>query len=325
MVSPFVCLSSKDETMEECSSPTLSWLDNCYKKTNQDDVAQEVMKFVQESQESILEDASQFSRRMDPIFKRLKHPALNIEDASNGMHISSNLKRARPDESFEQSEELSEIMSEGSSNGSSSSNGSGSWNGSLPSLNGSLPHTKRRKKWRSEVQNEKKFVCEFCQRSYVKEGNLMRHKRIHFKTPYYCMFCPKYFKHKHKLNKHIKVHTTISGDKMLKCSFCSKNFFLLTSLTQHVLTGCIYAQKHRANVRTQAHRARVMIQGEGFLRRDQVKRFQCPCGVTCATKHTLAKHYNTHKFQCAFCFKFFSNEAMLAGHLSSRHFNIIAG
>jgi len=146
----------------------------------------------------------------------------------------------------------------------------------------------------------------------------MRHKRKHFKTPFYCMFCPKYFQHKHKLNKHQKVHTTISGDKMFKCSFCSRNFYLLTSLTQHVLTGCIFAQTHRSNVMAQAHRARAMIQKGGFLRRDEVKRFQYPCGVTCTTKYTPTERYNTHKFQCA-------SEAMLGGHLRSRHSNIITG
>jgi len=318
MVSQFPCLSSSDETMEECSSPALSLWDTFWKKPTEDDVAQEVMKFVQESQESILEDASQFSRRMDPIFKRLKHPALNIEDACNGMDISRTLKRERPDESFEQSEEQTEIMSEGSSFSSSSSNGSGS-------SNGALPPTKRMKIWKIEAQKEKPFVCDICHRGYVKEGNLVRHKRIHFKCPYFCMFCPKYFKHKSKLNKHLKVHTTISGDKMFKCSFCTRNFFLLTSYTQHVLTGCIFAHTHRANVMTQAHRARAMIQEGGFLRRDEVKRFQYPRGVTCATKYTLAGHYNAHKFQCTFCFEFFSNEAMLAGHLRSRHMNMIAG
>jgi len=317
MVTLLGCWPSTDETMEECSSPTLPQLDSFWKKPNEDNIAQEVKKFVQESQESIIEDAWEFSRRMDPIFKRLKHPALNIQDRGNGMDISINLKRARPDESFEQSEEQTEIMSEGSSNGSSSSNGS------LPI--GALPPAKRRKFWESGTQIEKKFVCNFCQKSYVKEGNLVRHKRKHFKTPFYCMFCPKYFKHKHKLNKHVKVHTTISGDKMFKCSFCSRNFYLLMSLTQHVLTGCIFAQTHRANVMTQAYRARVIIQEGRFLRRNEVKRFQNSGGVTCATKCTLAEHYNTNKCQCAFCFKFFSSEAMLAEHLRSRHFNIITG
>jgi len=87
--------------MEECSSPHLLELDSFYEEPNDSEVAQDVMKFVQESQKSIIEEASEFSLRMDPVFKRITDPATEVQDSGNGMDISRNLKRARADESFE--------------------------------------------------------------------------------------------------------------------------------------------------------------------------------------------------------------------------------
>jgi len=310
-MTPLGCLSSTDETMDECSSSTVTELDTFYKEPNNNTVAQEVMKFVQESQASIIEEASQFSHRMDPVFKRIVDPALKIQDEGNGMDISRNLKRARADERFEQIEGHSEIISESSSNG-------------------SLPSKKRKKtKRRKRTFNEKKWKCEICHRAFVKKGNLINHRKSHLKSPYevehfYCIFCPKDFTHKYKLNKHLKVHTTLR-DNMFKCSFCTKRFYLFTSLIQHVLMGCICAQEHRSTVMALAQHARVMNQDERLARRDEAKRFKFHRCVTSSTKHVLARHYNTNKFQCAFCFNFFGEKTLLAEHLNSRHMNIIAG
>merc|ERR1719419_1459487 len=93
---------------------------------------------------------------MDPVFQRLTDPAIEVQDAGNGMDISRNLKRARADESFEWSEGHSEILTE------SSLNSSGVWNG-LSSPNGSPPCKKKKKtKGKKRTSNGNKWKCDMC-------------------------------------------------------------------------------------------------------------------------------------------------------------------
>jgi len=156
-----------------------------------------------------------------------------------------------------------------------------------------------------------------CDKVYVKQGNLVNHRIRHFKSPeevehFYCVFCPRSFRNKSKLKKHLKTHTTPSH-RMFKCSFCKEPFYLVTSLTQHVLMECVYAHAYRASVMTQAYRAI----------RDQVKRSKCHSGAA-STNEPVSPHH-TQKFQCAFCFEFFEKSTLLAKHLSSKHMNAIVG
>ncbi|XP_038223049.1 zinc finger protein 1 isoform X1 [Zerene cesonia] len=81
-------------------------------------------------------------------------------------------------------------------------------------------------------EGEGQFVCDQCDKTFVKQSSLARHKYEHSgQRPYKCMECPKAFKHKHHLTEHKRLHT---GEKPFQCCKCLKKFSHSGSYSQHM-------------------------------------------------------------------------------------------
>ncbi|KAG6454974.1 zinc finger protein 1 isoform X2 [Manduca sexta] len=81
-------------------------------------------------------------------------------------------------------------------------------------------------------EGEGQFVCDQCDKTFVKQSSLARHKYEHSgQRPYKCMECPKAFKHKHHLTEHKRLHT---GEKPFQCCKCFKKFSHSGSYSQHM-------------------------------------------------------------------------------------------
>ncbi|KAI5633878.1 zinc-finger double domain-containing protein [Phthorimaea operculella] len=81
-------------------------------------------------------------------------------------------------------------------------------------------------------EGEGQFVCDQCDKTFVKQSSLARHKYEHSgQRPYKCVECPKAFKHKHHLTEHKRLHT---GEKPFQCRKCLKKFSHSGSYSQHM-------------------------------------------------------------------------------------------
>ncbi|CAH2072056.1 unnamed protein product, partial [Iphiclides podalirius] len=91
----------------------------------------------------------------------------------------------------------------------------------------------KRSKLKAEIkEGEGQFVCNQCDKTFVKQSSLARHKYEHSgQRPYKCEECPKAFKHKHHLTEHKRLHT---GEKPFQCCKCLKKFSHSGSYSQHM-------------------------------------------------------------------------------------------
>ncbi|XP_045766019.1 zinc finger protein 1 isoform X1 [Maniola jurtina] len=81
-------------------------------------------------------------------------------------------------------------------------------------------------------EGEGQFVCDQCDKTFVKQSSLARHKYEHSgQRPYKCAECDKAFKHKHHLTEHKRLHT---GEKPYQCCKCLKKFSHSGSYSQHM-------------------------------------------------------------------------------------------
>ncbi|CAG5052536.1 unnamed protein product [Parnassius apollo] len=91
----------------------------------------------------------------------------------------------------------------------------------------------KKSKLKTELkEGEGQFVCNQCDKTFVKQSSLARHKYEHSgQRPYKCEECPKAFKHKHHLTEHKRLHT---GEKPFQCCKCLKKFSHSGSYSQHM-------------------------------------------------------------------------------------------
>jgi insecticidal toxin complex protein TccC len=139
---------------------------------------------------------------------------------------------------------------------------------------------------------EKPHSCDVCTKSYADRRSLKIHKRSHTSTkPYSCDLCTKSFITRNLLTVHSRVHT---GEQPYICDFCAKPFADPSSLARHkrIHSG---EKPHTCN---ECHKA--------FRTSDQLRRHQ--------PIHTGEKLYN-----CPFCDSAFPYQASLYTHKRNLH------
>ncbi|XP_076847552.1 uncharacterized protein LOC143493198 isoform X2 [Brachyhypopomus gauderio] len=88
--------------------------------------------------------------------------------------------------------------------------------------------------WRVSTAGERRFSCSFCERRFVRFGQLKEHLRSHTgERPYTCTQCGRSFTKQGNLIRHAVVH---SGEKPYQCSLCGKCFTQRSSLKSHQKT-----------------------------------------------------------------------------------------
>lgn len=91
-----------------------------------------------------------------------------------------------------------------------------------------------RAQWLTSVDGERRFRCSFCERTFVRFGQLKEHMRSHTgERPYTCSQCGRSFTKQGNLIRHAVVH---SGEKPYQCSLCGKCFTQRSSLKSHQKT-----------------------------------------------------------------------------------------
>eukprot|EP00794_Sanderia_malayensis_P013975 gene13975-15433_t len=136
--------------------------------------------------------------------------------------------------------------------------------------------------------DNKKTVCEICDKKFSQSSALLKHQRIHSgEKPYKCNICNKGFNAMCNLITHERTHT---GEKPFTCQTCGKKFSVQCNLTTHERTHS----------------------GE--------KPFACDlCDKSFSVYHNLITHKRTHSgekpFACSICQKQFSVQCNLITHL----------
>ncbi|XP_053342637.1 zinc finger and SCAN domain-containing protein 2 isoform X2 [Clarias gariepinus] len=91
-----------------------------------------------------------------------------------------------------------------------------------------------RAQWVTSVDGERRFRCSFCEKTFVRFGQLKEHVRSHTgERPYTCSQCGRSFTKQGNLIRHAVVH---SGEKPYQCSLCGKCFTQRSSLKSHQKT-----------------------------------------------------------------------------------------
>ena len=176
----------------------------------------------------------------------------------------------------------------------------------------------------TKAEEEKKFECDICSRSFKTKNGIRPHRKIHKafskKTVNHlkfteggaqCMICQKHFSSQHYLSNHMKMHS----EKSYKCNHCEKTFARSTDLKRH-------EARHTLEKPFQCKFCAKSFALEYLLNKHQkthVSNYHCKyCGKTCTTPSTLKTHERIHTglkpFQCKTCDKSFTQSGALKLH-----------
>ncbi|KAJ2796741.1 hypothetical protein H4R21_004592 [Coemansia helicoidea] len=101
---------------------------------------------------------------------------------------------------------------------------------------------KRRRSGRAlhKRDQQRRFNCDVCDRSFARQYNLKTHRLTHFpdkeeSRPYKCPHCPKAFTRRHDLQRHAILHQRTGKHP---CPGCGRAFPRKDSLRSHLKLEC---------------------------------------------------------------------------------------
>ncbi|CAH0555594.1 unnamed protein product [Brassicogethes aeneus] len=90
----------------------------------------------------------------------------------------------------------------------------------------------KRKRAKKKTKKDGKFVCDLCNKGFIKQSLLERHERIHTGIrPYVCNLCHKSFTQSGTLQIHLKRH---EGIRPYECTLCPAKFGQKGNLKVHI-------------------------------------------------------------------------------------------
>ncbi|XP_034232617.1 zinc finger protein 239-like [Thrips palmi] len=171
-----------------------------------------------------------------------------------------------------------------------------------------------------KVHSGKRHKCSECDKSYVLKSDLCKHEKSHqVGKAFPCKNCGKSFLTAGDMHKHMRIHT---GEKPYFCNMCNKSFSASDNFHKHLrihsgekpLVCLDCGQRFSKKSNLQQH-IRIHL-GE--------KPFQCDtCGLSFTQKTHLKTHITTHSglkpYFCSSCDQRFTRNADLKRHIIRAH------
>lgn len=173
-----------------------------------------------------------------------------------------------------------------------------------------LPELQEHLKIENSGENEKKFQCSICWRSFTYKSDLKCHLRTHTdERPYPCTVCPKSFRRAHHLKDHLKRH---KGEKPFKCETCFRGFTSNSDLKKHLVVH----RERKPSLAGNEPKTTIKLEKKDEPNNEQL--FECEiCSETFKFLFQYKQHTPTHKernFKCPTCSKSFLSKGDLTGH-----------
>ncbi|XP_077544209.1 uncharacterized protein LOC144156209 [Haemaphysalis longicornis] len=142
----------------------------------------------------------------------------------------------------------------------------------------------------SPVRLVNRLQCSFCGLSFLNNGQLVGHIRVHTgDKPYKCEACQRAFSRNEELTRHLRIH---SGDKPHACDVCAKRFGRKDHLSKHRKT-------HLDEEHKRVHVCRQPGCGHRYTRTDALTRHQWTAhAIRRATAHAAAADVLLHRGCC---------------------------
>ncbi|VDI65132.1 Hypothetical predicted protein [Mytilus galloprovincialis] len=141
------------------------------------------------------------------------------------------------------------------------------------------------------MHKDKIWSCEFCDKIFSIQKDLVRHEKCHLNPQLCCDFCGKMYKSRRTFIQHKKSHEENYIKPEYECKVCKKSFSTKYVLNYHVKSEHLGMKKQ----------------------------FLCPtCGKSFTQKNSYVQHANVHMglkpYQCEHCGKSFAYEKSLKEH-----------
>ncbi|KAG5888735.1 hypothetical protein JTB14_032011 [Gonioctena quinquepunctata] len=170
---------------------------------------------------------------------------------------------------------------------------------------------------------EKKFKCEFCEKTFVSAVYLNAHKRYHSgDRPHICPFCGKGFITTSDLYHHEKIHV---NKRAYTCEKCPKAFNTSSDLHKHNICVHIDRSQWKYVCNSCDRKFPLKINLDSHIKTHTgEKNFACHlCDRKCISKSVLRSHIQTHSnvisFKCTVCLQAYKYRKSLNLHLAKAH------
>ncbi|XP_067636554.1 zinc finger protein 11-like isoform X2 [Eurosta solidaginis] len=165
--------------------------------------------------------------------------------------------------------------------------------------------------------NEKRYKCDFCEKSFGKITNVRIHMRTHTgEKPYKCKYCEKAFGQCPTLYRHLRTHL---GDNVYRCEFCPLAFSLASERRLHLTTHNNEDAETRERNMTALKDEEAKLKQQIYYKNIRDKNGCDICGKHFKTKPVLNRHKLIHSdekpHKCDFCKKRFTRAAFLRQHV----------